>query len=157
MGILKGLPQLSPENQDKLSSDINLDELNSAVFQIASGKAPGIHGLPSHFWSVLGHDPLDSFTQVCSEKDFYLQHDVNKCFESQKSLFFSLSTCPLTLTTIPYCLLITTIKFQVILASTQRKQGKNLNRVTLSVCMYHQELIMVNFGCRSISQFPSCG
>lgn len=91
--LLKGLPQLSQENQDKISLDINLDELNSAVSQIASGKALGIDGLPSnffkHFRSVLGHDPLDNFSQECCQ-DFYLQHDVNKCFKSQVSLFLSL-------------------------------------------------------------------
>lgn len=51
-----------PEDQASLNADITLDELNTAVSQMASGKAPGIDGLPSdfykHFWSFLGHDLL---------------------------------------------------------------------------------------------------
>lgn len=62
---LQELPQLSPEDQDTLISDITLDELTAAVSQMASGKAPGKDGLPSdffkHFWSVLGQDLLDIF------------------------------------------------------------------------------------------------
>ena len=40
--LLQGLPKLSPEDQDALSLDLTLDELNAAVSQMASGKAPGI-------------------------------------------------------------------------------------------------------------------
>ena len=72
-----------------------------------------------------------------------------------KSLFFSLPACPFTLIAVPYCLLITTILPQVIFTSSESKQGKTLNWVTFSVCMYGQELIIFNFGCRSISQYLS--
>ena len=61
------LPQLSPEDQDTLSLEITLDELNADVSQMASGKAPRIDGLSSdffkHFWIVLEHDLLDIFKE----------------------------------------------------------------------------------------------
>ena len=39
--LLQDLPQLSPGERDTLSSDITLEELTTAVSQIAAGKAPG--------------------------------------------------------------------------------------------------------------------
>lgn len=69
--LLQGLPQLCPGDQDTLSADITLDELTAAVSQMASGKAPGIDGLPSdffkHFLSILGQDLLDVFKE-CFKK-----------------------------------------------------------------------------------------
>ena len=69
--LLEGLPQLSPEEQDILNSDITLQELTTAVSQRASGKASGVDGLPSdflnHFWGVLGRDILDIFKE-CFKK-----------------------------------------------------------------------------------------
>ena len=78
--LLQELPQLSPEDQDTLSLEITLDELNAAVSQMASGKAPGIDGLPSdffkHFWSILGHDLLDILKRVLKKGHFQLPVDV---------------------------------------------------------------------------------
>lgn len=60
--LLQGLPQLSPEDQDTLGTDIILNKLTTAVSQMASGKAPGIDGLPSDFLkffsSILRQDLL---------------------------------------------------------------------------------------------------
>ncbi|KAJ3608527.1 hypothetical protein NHX12_025574 [Muraenolepis orangiensis] len=47
-------PQLSPAESDTLGSDITLEELTSAVTQMASGKAPGIDGLPADFFKHFG-------------------------------------------------------------------------------------------------------
>uniref|UniRef100_A0A669BQM4 Reverse transcriptase domain-containing protein n=1 Tax=Oreochromis niloticus TaxID=8128 RepID=A0A669BQM4_ORENI len=69
--LLQGLPQLSPGDQDVLNRELTLDELSAAVSQMASGKAPGIDGLPSdffkHFWSLLGRDLLDLFKECFVE------------------------------------------------------------------------------------------
>ena len=69
--LLEGLPQLSLEGQNTLSSELTHDELTAAVSQMASGKAPGIDGLSSdffkHFWSLMGQDILDVFKE-CFEK-----------------------------------------------------------------------------------------
>lgn len=63
--LLRDLPQLSPEDSNTLGLDLSLEELSAAVEQMAPGKSPGLHGLPSdflkHFWSVLGPDLLDVF------------------------------------------------------------------------------------------------
>lgn len=63
--LLRNLPQLSPEDSNTLGLDLSLEELSSAVEQMAPGKSPGLDGLPSdffkHFWSVLGPDLLDVF------------------------------------------------------------------------------------------------
>nr|XP_013770481.1 PREDICTED: uncharacterized protein LOC102205492 [Pundamilia nyererei] len=65
--LLQGLHLLSPGDLDVLNRDMTLDELSAAVSQKASGKAPGIDGLPSgffkHFWSLLGRDLLDVFKE----------------------------------------------------------------------------------------------
>lgn len=69
--LLQGLPQLSPGDRDVLNRDITLDELSAAVSQMASGKAPGIDGLPSDFfkdlWSLLGRNLLDMFKECFIE------------------------------------------------------------------------------------------
>lgn len=44
--LLQDLPQPNPEESHTLSSDISLQELTDAVTQMASGKAPGMDGLP---------------------------------------------------------------------------------------------------------------
>ncbi len=60
-----GHPQLRPAERDILASDITLEELTSAVTQMASGKALGLDGLPAdffeHFWTIIGHDLLNIF------------------------------------------------------------------------------------------------
>lgn len=65
--LLQGLPQLSSEEQNTLSSELTFDELTAAVSQMASGKAPAIDGLSSdffkHFWSLMGQDILDVFKE----------------------------------------------------------------------------------------------
>ncbi|XP_060926023.1 NLR family CARD domain-containing protein 3-like [Limanda limanda] len=61
--LLQDLPQLSPGERDILSSDITLEELTTAVSQMAAGKSPGLDGLPAdflkHFWNSKGQDLLD--------------------------------------------------------------------------------------------------
>ena len=47
--LLQDLPQLSPGERDTLSSVITLEELTTAVSQMAAGKAPGLDGLPADF------------------------------------------------------------------------------------------------------------
>ncbi|XP_034003922.1 NACHT, LRR and PYD domains-containing protein 3-like [Trematomus bernacchii] len=46
--LLQGLPQLGPAESETLGSDITLEELTSAVTQMASGKGPGIDG-----WTIV--------------------------------------------------------------------------------------------------------
>ena len=61
--LLQDLPQLSPGERDILSADITLEELTTAISQMAAGKSPGLDGLPAdflkHFWNSMGHDLLD--------------------------------------------------------------------------------------------------
>ena len=47
--LLQDLPQLSPGERDILSSDITLEELTTAVSQMAAGKSTGLDGLPADF------------------------------------------------------------------------------------------------------------
>ncbi|TWW77612.1 Transposon TX1 uncharacterized 149 kDa protein ORF 2 [Takifugu flavidus] len=58
--LLQGLPRLSQRDRSTLDADITLDELTAAVGQMASGRAPGLDGLPAdfykHFWRCLGAD-----------------------------------------------------------------------------------------------------
>ena len=67
--LLQGLPQLSPENRISMDAHISLEELTTAVGQLAFGWAPGLDGLPAdfykHFWRVLGAD-LWEVLQECS-------------------------------------------------------------------------------------------
>ncbi|KAJ4922370.1 hypothetical protein JOQ06_021785 [Pogonophryne albipinna] len=69
--LLQGLPQLSSEEQNTLSSELTFDELTAAVSQMASGKAPGIDGLSSdffkHFWSLMGQDICYVFKECFEE------------------------------------------------------------------------------------------
>lgn len=69
--LLQGLPHLGPAEQDVLGADITLEELTSAVTQMASGKSPGLDGLPADFfkcfWSTLGTDLLEVFKECFKE------------------------------------------------------------------------------------------
>ena len=68
--LLQGLPQLSSEENAILDANISLEELTSAVDQMAPGRAPGLDGLPAdfygHFWKCLGAD-LWEVLQECSQ------------------------------------------------------------------------------------------
>ena len=65
--LLEDLPQLSPADKKALDSIITLQELTAAVNNMASGKSPGLDGLPAdffkHFWHLLGQDLLDVFNE----------------------------------------------------------------------------------------------
>ena len=65
--LLQGLPHLGPAEQGVLGADITLEELTSAVNQMASGKSPGLDGLPAdffkRFWSILGTHLLEVFKE----------------------------------------------------------------------------------------------
>ena len=58
--LLKGLPQLNDGERADMDRELSLDELTTAVQQLAKGRAPGIDGLSidfyQHFWSTLGPD-----------------------------------------------------------------------------------------------------
>ena len=51
--LLKGLPQLSSEENAVLDANISLEELTAAVVQMAPGRAPGLDGLPVDLWALL--------------------------------------------------------------------------------------------------------
>lgn len=65
--LLEDLPRLSPADKKALDSTIALQELTTAVNSLASGKSPGLDGLPAeffkHFWILLGDDLLDVFNE----------------------------------------------------------------------------------------------
>lgn len=52
--LLQGLPQLTSEDQESLNTDLTLEELTTAVTQMASGRSPGIDGLPADFLNISG-------------------------------------------------------------------------------------------------------
>lgn len=58
--LMKDLPRLLEEQKEALDTDIELQELSTAVKQLSTGRAPGIDGLPAefykHFWEALGAD-----------------------------------------------------------------------------------------------------
>ena len=63
--LLEGLPQLSPQEREVLDRDLSLEELTTAVEQMASGRSPGLDGLPidffKAFWSIIGSDLHEVF------------------------------------------------------------------------------------------------
>ena len=63
--LLEGLPQLSPRERDLLDIDLSLEELTTAVDQMASGRSPGLDGLPIDFfktlWNIIGPDLHEVF------------------------------------------------------------------------------------------------
>ncbi len=68
--LLQGLPQLGYIGRAVLDANISLEELTAAVGQMATGRAPGLVGLPEdfhqHFWRCLGAD-LWEVMQECSQ------------------------------------------------------------------------------------------
>ena len=58
--LLQGLAQLSCSDRATLDADISLEDLTTALGQMASGRAPGLDGLPAdfykRFWGCLGAD-----------------------------------------------------------------------------------------------------
>lgn len=58
--LLESLPQLCESEKVELDKEISLEELTTAVDQLASGHGPGLDGLTidfyKHFWSVIGSD-----------------------------------------------------------------------------------------------------
>ena len=48
--VLQGLPQLSCRDRATFDADIFLEELTAAVGQMASGRAPGLDGLPADLY-----------------------------------------------------------------------------------------------------------
>lgn len=67
--LLEGLSQLSAAVSAVLDANVTPEELTAAVGQMASGKAPGLDGLPSdfykHFSKSIGPD-LCEVVQECS-------------------------------------------------------------------------------------------
>ncbi len=63
--LLKNLPHLTSEDKQTLDSSITFDELSAAVSGLASGRTPGIDGLPGefykHFWTLIGTDLYEVF------------------------------------------------------------------------------------------------
>ena len=55
-----GAPSAQPGEKAALDKELTLQELTTAVEQLASGRAPGIDGLPiefyKRFWDCLGED-----------------------------------------------------------------------------------------------------
>ncbi|KAI4891758.1 hypothetical protein NFI96_005206 [Prochilodus magdalenae] len=58
--LMADLPKLTVGDVDSLDLPLTLDELKTAVSQMAPGRAPGIDGLPVEFyktfWEQIGHD-----------------------------------------------------------------------------------------------------
>lgn len=67
---VEDIPQISPEENDKLVADFTKDEIKDAVFQMEHNKAPGPDGFPAEFyqffWDVIKDDLMAMF------KDFSL-------------------------------------------------------------------------------------
>lgn len=58
--LLQNLPCLNAEDKKTLESELTFGELSAAVSGLASGRTPGIDGLPGefykHFWTLIGTD-----------------------------------------------------------------------------------------------------
>lgn len=65
--FFEGLSEVPAEINAALEQPLNLFELHSAVMSMASGKAPGIDGIPIEFyktfWSIIGSDMLAVFNE----------------------------------------------------------------------------------------------
>ncbi len=66
--LLQNLPHLTSEDKQTLDSAITFDELSAAVSGLASGRTPGIDGLPGefykHFWTLIGTDLYEDLQEV---------------------------------------------------------------------------------------------
>lgn len=66
--LLQDPPHLTTEDKQTLESEITFEELSAAVLGLASGRTPGIDGLPGefykHFWTLIGADFYEVLKQV---------------------------------------------------------------------------------------------
>ncbi|KAI4890946.1 hypothetical protein NFI96_020794, partial [Prochilodus magdalenae] len=74
--LLDDLPQSDGQHRQDLDAALSFDEVTKAVYQLTSGRAPGVDGLPidfyKAFWGIIGRDFFDvrwpALVQVCSKR-----------------------------------------------------------------------------------------
>ncbi|KAI4885436.1 hypothetical protein NFI96_003951 [Prochilodus magdalenae] len=63
--LLDDLLQLDGQHRQDLDAALSFDEVTKAVYQLTSGRAPGVDGLPidfyKAFWGIIGRDFFDVF------------------------------------------------------------------------------------------------
>jgi len=69
--LLQDLPKITQGNRLSLETELNFEELTTAVMGLSSGRAPGLDGLPADFyktfWNIIGKDFLEVL-QNCLSK-----------------------------------------------------------------------------------------
>lgn len=76
--LLENLPQLSSAQRTELDTPVTFQELSEAAAHMASGRCPGVDGLPAEFykifWSVLGPDWYEVVLEYLHVGELPLSH-----------------------------------------------------------------------------------
>ena len=65
--ILHHLPQISPQQRERLDSNITFQEVTVAVQQLSTGRAPGIDDAPADFYNTFWGLIQKYFSEVLQE------------------------------------------------------------------------------------------